>query len=851
MSDRAPGGGRVRELDAVRGLAALVVVLDHLALVSPAWQDASRHNGFTLINLINFSPLYAIFDGTAAVILFFVLSGFVLTLSYEGGKQTYAGFLVRRVARIWVPYIFAIAVAVIGAATLGDSILHGASRYFNGPWQGSITTTGLLEHAVLISHFQNYAQFDPVIWSLSAEMRISLIFPLLVAATVALRWRWSIPIAIVIAIVGAQAQSLLTGGISTLLYVICFVVGALLALDRAVIGERLARTSTATRWALFALAMVLFTYPNWMPNPSTTHGHALHTLVHGGATITVIQTAAAAIVIVLAQLGGGAREFLLSRVPQYLGRISYSLYLLHTIVLLAVLHIIKPAHTLPWLPLVFILSIVLSDLSNRYVERPAQRLGRRVAERIERGRRPSSDAPSEAHSQAVLLGSGDGQFARLRSVPWWAWIGLLVAVEAAAILVGLPTSWSHAVGTGDGAEYQRYAYNLLHHGVFSESPIAPYHPGVVRSPGYPFFLAVIELVGGRDSVPVQIVQFALVAGTSVLVGLIGRRMASETVANVAAVLCAIYLPFLGFATAFLTETVTTFLLTAMVLMLIEARRLPTAGMNAAIGFDLAAAAYVRPECVLLAVPIALVLLFDRRPHLSVGRWTALAALSVAVVLPLVPWLIRDASVAGKFVPMEGDGGVALLASADQYDGRMSEGFADVGVWNAQVARITGVPAAAKRGIQAPVKYADAHRQVQVDAEERSRALTLFKQLSVTRVLTQLPKRVLALWRAGDETPPTGAGSKWHHLAQLQFFLLVMLGLIGLFCRRRRLLSDWPLWLVAADLTLTHLVFPIEARYTLPARPTLMIYAAVGLLWVIGQARSRWADHQRSRPLVAF
>jgi hypothetical protein len=431
-------------------------------------------------------------------------------------------------------------------------------------------------------------------------------------------------------------------------------------------------------------------------------------------------------------------------------------------------------------------------------------------------------------------------------VPWWGWIILLVLAETLAILTFLPSSWTTAVGHGDGAEYQRYAFNLLHHGVFSEAPTAPYHPGVVRSPGYPTFLAALEAIGGRHVVVVQAAQFALVAMTSVLVGLIGRAVSPQVVGNLAAVLSATYLPFLGLASVFLTETLATVLLTAVVWLLLRARRTGGVWNYAAVGLVLSAASYVRPECSLLAVPIVLVLLLDRRSASSpANRSLAAAALAAALLTPLVPWLIRDASVTGgRLVPMEADGGVALLASVDQYSGLMSQGFADVKVWNAQVARLVGVPAAATQGIQAPVKYATARRQVQVNDVEQSAALKTFRSLSLGTVITHLPKRVLALWRVGDDYRPAGAGTLWHRLAQLQYVVLVVLGLVGIAIRRRQLLRDWPLWLVGVDLTVTHLVFPVESRYTVPARPALMIYASAAAV-----AAGSLLRRDRARPMA--
>jgi 4-amino-4-deoxy-L-arabinose transferase-like glycosyltransferase len=422
---------------------------------------------------------------------------------------------------------------------------------------------------------------------------------------------------------------------------------------------------------------------------------------------------------------------------------------------------------------------------------------------------------------------------RRRQVPWWCWIALIVLVEALIVMIFLPTPWTKAVGNGDGAEYQRYAFNLLHHGVFSESPVAPYYPGVVRSPGYPAFLALLELIGGRHAVLVQAVQFGLIAAMAILVGLVGREVAGSAVGNVAALLCATYLPFLGLATVFLTEVLTGCLLTAVVLLLLRARRTEGLWIYAAIGLVLAVATYIRPDSALLAAPIGLILVFSRSvsPR-AATRWTAGVIFAAAMVIPLVPWVARDASVTGgKLVPLEAESGVSLLASADEYNGFLPNGMANVSRLNAQVARIVGVPATATRGIQASGEYQDARRQVEADNQERSEALTLFKSISAATIVKSLPKRIIDLWTVADVSPPPKGGTVWHRLAQLQWLLLLIVGVIGFAVRWRTLLDDWPLWFVGAYLTVTHLIFPIEARYTLLARPMLMIYAAVGAITV--------------------
>ena len=61
------------------------------------------------------TPLRLLVSGPAAVLLFFVLSGFVLTLSLKSEKRpNYPAFAVSRFARIWLPF----AVAILASAAV-------------------------------------------------------------------------------------------------------------------------------------------------------------------------------------------------------------------------------------------------------------------------------------------------------------------------------------------------------------------------------------------------------------------------------------------------------------------------------------------------------------------------------------------------------------------------------------------------------------------------------------------------------------------------------------------------------------------------------------------------------------
>jgi peptidoglycan/LPS O-acetylase OafA/YrhL len=166
--------GRLRELDSLRGLAASTVVLHHFGLMWPAWQ---AHFGPWRLGRFQIAPFYPLYAGHEAVMLFFVLSGLVLSLPYLRGRgQPYPIYLARRVLRIYAPYLPALALSVCGAA-----IWHGSHDQGNFPvdfWSRPVDSGLVLQHIAFIGVYDS-RQFDFVIWSLIYEMRISILFPVL------------------------------------------------------------------------------------------------------------------------------------------------------------------------------------------------------------------------------------------------------------------------------------------------------------------------------------------------------------------------------------------------------------------------------------------------------------------------------------------------------------------------------------------------------------------------------------------------------------------------------------------------------------------------------------------------
>ena len=154
----------IRSLTGLRGIAALYVVLFHFVNFDPAYGPA------WLIGLIG--------HGYISVDLFFVLSGFVMALSYgrlfEDGS-TWSGFIVflgRRLARIYP--LYAVVTLILAAAVVSG---HSDRLHL-----GDLRTV-LPANLLMIQSWTTIPDLEAPMWSISTEWAAYLVFPLLLALT--------------------------------------------------------------------------------------------------------------------------------------------------------------------------------------------------------------------------------------------------------------------------------------------------------------------------------------------------------------------------------------------------------------------------------------------------------------------------------------------------------------------------------------------------------------------------------------------------------------------------------------------------------------------------------------------
>ncbi|WP_051366406.1 acyltransferase family protein [Hamadaea tsunoensis] len=396
---------RLGWLDALRGFAAVVVLFSHYeprafgAVLDPA--------------------LSHLHIGLYGVLVFFFVSGYVIPMSLER-KESLRGFWIGRVFRLYPAW--ALSILLWAAVTL-------ATQSHLPAYATDHAATSAVAHLTMLQETLNVRGYTVVLWTLSMEMMFYLICSGL-AATGLLRFSptwlvtlcglalaagWTLPahylthdpalrrdiVLVVATLLAAVLAAFLTGRRTLALPAGILGLGALalpiisylptsnfllwlsimfggMVVYHAHHGKISRRTAAI---ALFALA-IAGTVDRWRPDFPKDWQIQVATFWLAAATFAV---------------GFLLRHRQPTRVLRWLGRISYSVYLLHIVVL-------QPfdATILGWGPgprsVLAVLglaaaTLLLADLSYRFVELPGQRLGVRLTRWFEQRFGPDRGLP--------------------------------------------------------------------------------------------------------------------------------------------------------------------------------------------------------------------------------------------------------------------------------------------------------------------------------------------------------------------------------------------------------------------------------------------------------------------------
>lgn len=373
-NERVPVIRRNVRVDLLRGLAILSVLVLHFNIAYRLLQGPLGRllPGPYLSNLV--------WNGNYGVVVFFVISGYLITSTSLLRFGNFAnvsprGFYAFRFARI-VPCLLLVLAAVNLLALAGIAIFRGNTR---PPLWLSDLSVLTFWHNVLMAKFGYFNYCLNIYWSLSVEEVFYITFPLL--CLMLKKSKWIVPVWCIAIVIGPIYRELHSHNEILFLYgnFACFDAIAMGCCVAVLTHKRVMPHGEIMRRVLQAVALIWMLYiflragidsvPVWGPTLMAL-GAAVFLFAEGGSIRNL-----------------NAQENLpwsakLQRPIAWLGRHSYELYLFHILLLAALMTLLPrkqmpPAARIWWMLLFIAASCLLSWAIARFYSEPSNHLLRR------------------------------------------------------------------------------------------------------------------------------------------------------------------------------------------------------------------------------------------------------------------------------------------------------------------------------------------------------------------------------------------------------------------------------------------------------------------------------------------
>lgn len=326
---------KINYLDGLRGVAAINVMIMHFFIILvPAMIYSDRmpsHLGH-LEQIFSSTPLGLIGAGNFSVCIFFVLSGYVLTQKYfrTRDKKIIISGAVRRYIRLFVPVLAATILSFLLASTgvfhyyIETVMISGNNNYANY-WTFTPDIVDAVRQAVWGSFFTGNDTYNPVLWTMTIEFYGSMLVFAMALLFGVQRARWTFYLAAAVFFFNS--------------YYFAFIIGMGLAdiFNSKSADTFNSKTSVFKTNNKIILSAILFSglflgsYP-----VGTVKNDSLYGFLNNGLfeipKLTYHILGAGMIMYVLLNSGWLQKVFS-SPVPVFLGKISYSLYLIHFLII--------------------------------------------------------------------------------------------------------------------------------------------------------------------------------------------------------------------------------------------------------------------------------------------------------------------------------------------------------------------------------------------------------------------------------------------------------------------------------------------------------------------------------------
>jgi 4-amino-4-deoxy-L-arabinose transferase-like glycosyltransferase len=437
-------------------------------------------------------------------------------------------------------------------------------------------------------------------------------------------------------------------------------------------------------------------------------------------------------------------------------------------------------------------------------------------------------------------------------------VSVVALLHAAAFIVYQRPDWD--VAWSDQGGYQQLGAAMARSGEFTRFPDSPvFIPEVIRTPGYPAFVAVIYRFFGVSTLPVAVAQAFVFAIICLIVYAIGTRVAGERAGTVTALMTALFPPLPYYGALVLTEVWTTFMMMCAVLICLRAMQRDRFSDFILAGVLFSATTIIRPAFFLLpfglAIAMPILVRSERTSQRRIAQW---ASLAVAAAITMAPWFTYNYVYLGRFTlsPAGGIGrGLWEGSWQGRWPGRIHDQLTDTA--GAPIStdeldtRVRAIAASIERAPDEMLRYVHEWREIRkiwetpTDPIERARARVVADQQYFNAAVThlqadtpgwirrRLTTALFILWASDipirytdiNATPQLVIRAMW--LVQAILLAIAAFGLAVLI-RRRRFAEAALLALPLLYVTGVHLPLLCEARQSLPVKPLVIVLAAVAL-----------------------
>lgn len=321
LSKRKPMEDKIIYLDGIRGLAAfMVVIYHHFYGFYPKFLYPSENK---VLTLLSGSPFNIFYNGNFAVYIFFILSGYVLT--YKFFKTHNYGVIVssaaRRYIRLLIPVLFSVVIAYL---------LMMFSLFFNKE-SSAITSCclatyygfdpdffGAIYQAFIGSFFFGQVSYNIVLWTMIYELFGSFLVFGLAALINNLKRRYIVYGVLILLMLNTAYVS--------------FILGTILA-DLATSKTNYSKYIQNKFFILLMLIIGLFlgSFPNNRILDDTIYRYMV--LTPPFDSINFYHTWGAFFIMIAIMNSSSLKSFFSTRVLFFLGKMSFSMYIIHFIII--------------------------------------------------------------------------------------------------------------------------------------------------------------------------------------------------------------------------------------------------------------------------------------------------------------------------------------------------------------------------------------------------------------------------------------------------------------------------------------------------------------------------------------